>query len=232
LVSGDTIFELNKHLHESSLRLIAQIHSHPGRAYHSEMDDRYAIATKEGSYSIVVPDFAVGEANLHRWVVYQLRRGRWIELGKKQGTFLLRSLFAKIILCCAPHVKDNSDDASRSDASFKRAASLGCRESVWSLAFFLPEPLEQCCIGRAEGIQRDIIDSDPAQIVMLQLLRRAPMNGLIEQREMDCQVGILMNDIHEHLADGKLYGELFTALSHEGLFLCFTRLNLAPGKFP
>jgi len=89
LVSGDTIFELNKHLHESGLRLIAQSHSHPGKAYHSEMDDRYAIATKEGSYSIVVPDFAVGEANLHRWVVYQLRHGRWIELGKNevQGHF-------------------------------------------------------------------------------------------------------------------------------------------------
>lgn len=84
LVSGDTMFELNKHLHERSLRLIAQIHSHPGRAYHSEMDDKYAIATKEGSYSIVVPDFAMGEANLHKWVVYQLRRGRWIELGKKE----------------------------------------------------------------------------------------------------------------------------------------------------
>ncbi|PLX96370.1 MAG: hypothetical protein C0621_01905 [Desulfuromonas sp.] len=83
LVSGETLFSINKYLHKTGLRLVAQVHSHPSRAYHSETDDRLAVATKEGSFSLVVPDFATGPANLHRWAVYQLRRGQWEEVSSK-----------------------------------------------------------------------------------------------------------------------------------------------------
>lgn len=84
LVSGDTLFTLNRYLHNTGLRLIAQIHSHPSHAYHSEADDLLAVATKEGSFSLVVPDFARGPADLNHWAVYQLRGGRWKEVSKRE----------------------------------------------------------------------------------------------------------------------------------------------------
>lgn len=89
LVSGDTLFSINKYLHSSGLRLIAQVHSHPSHAYHSEADDLLAVATKEGSFSLVVPDFAKGTANLNHWAVYQLRGGCWEEVssGEKNRIF-------------------------------------------------------------------------------------------------------------------------------------------------
>jgi hypothetical protein len=38
--------------------LLAQIHSHPGEAFHSEADDRWAVVRHRGALSIVVPEFA------------------------------------------------------------------------------------------------------------------------------------------------------------------------------
>lgn len=68
---------LNVWLYRNNLRLIAQIHSHPTEAYHSEVDDRYAIATRLGSFSIVVPDFAVRPFNISQCAVYRLSPSRW-----------------------------------------------------------------------------------------------------------------------------------------------------------
>ena len=79
-VSGDTLFKLNRALSETGLRLIAQVHSHPGEAYHSEADDRYAIVTAEGGFSLVVPDFGHAPGILTAWAVYQLRDRKWCEL--------------------------------------------------------------------------------------------------------------------------------------------------------
>jgi hypothetical protein len=84
IVTGDTLFEINRMLHETGLRLIAQVHSHPGRAYHSEADDSYAVATREGSFSIVVPDFGEGKADIHQWAIFQLRNAAWTELSHEE----------------------------------------------------------------------------------------------------------------------------------------------------
>jgi hypothetical protein len=37
--------------------LVAQIHTHPGRAYHSMADDKWAIIRHKGAYSLVLPVF-------------------------------------------------------------------------------------------------------------------------------------------------------------------------------
>jgi hypothetical protein len=42
------------------LALLAQIHSHPGEAFHSEADDRWAVVRHRGALSIVIPEFASG----------------------------------------------------------------------------------------------------------------------------------------------------------------------------
>lgn len=49
---------LMAHLRKSRLRLVAQVHSHPGKAFHSKADDEWAIVRHEGALSLVIPDFA------------------------------------------------------------------------------------------------------------------------------------------------------------------------------
>jgi len=83
-VSGETLFELNRALSETGLRLIAQVHSHPGEAYHSAADDRYAIVTADGGFSLVVPNFGRAPADPACWAVYRLTSGDWLELSAQQ----------------------------------------------------------------------------------------------------------------------------------------------------
>lgn len=83
-VEGPILFKLSKHLEKEKLRLIAQVHSHPTEAYHSETDDRYAIVTENGGFSLVVPDFARRPMTLDECAIYRLRRGVWDELDDGQ----------------------------------------------------------------------------------------------------------------------------------------------------
>jgi hypothetical protein len=62
-------------------RFYARIHSHPTRAYHSEVDDANAVISHQGAISIVVPDFAAEPIDLARCAVYRLEHGRgWLRL--------------------------------------------------------------------------------------------------------------------------------------------------------
>jgi hypothetical protein len=83
-VGGETLFKLNQVLSETGLRLIAQVHSHPNEAYHSATDDRYAIVTADGGFSLVVPNFGKAPADPAHWAVYRLTRGEWLELTIQQ----------------------------------------------------------------------------------------------------------------------------------------------------
>lgn len=76
-VSGDELHRINVHLYKNRRKLIAQVHSHPGHAYHSAVDDEYAVATEIGAFSIVVPDFAEGPFEIDDYAVYRLQEGRW-----------------------------------------------------------------------------------------------------------------------------------------------------------
>lgn len=76
-VPGDELHRINVYLYKTKQRLIAQVHSHPTEAFHSTMDDRYAIATVLGSFSIVVPDFATGPFEIEKFATYRLLMGRW-----------------------------------------------------------------------------------------------------------------------------------------------------------
>ncbi len=83
-VDGDALFQLNRHLAESGLRLIAQVHSHPQEAFHSPADDRYAIVTVDGGLSFVVPDFGRGGSNMAKWAVYRLDGRQWRPLSRTE----------------------------------------------------------------------------------------------------------------------------------------------------
>ena len=91
-VTSETLLALNRLLAETGLRLLAQVHSHPGRAYHSAADDQYCIVTVEGGLSLVVPDFGFGPADLSEWSIYRLKKSRWVRLsgGEVKSMFELR----------------------------------------------------------------------------------------------------------------------------------------------
>lgn len=89
-VDGETLFEINRDLAERGLLLIAQVHSHPAEAYHSEADDTYAIVTADGGLSLVVPHFGVAPADPSRWAVYRLHIQNWTELSFAEKAQLFR----------------------------------------------------------------------------------------------------------------------------------------------
>ncbi len=81
IIEGKALARLNADLYRRQLQLIAQIHSHPGAAYHSSTDDEYAIATKVGCLSLVVPDFASHPFSLAECAVFRLSTaGQWVRL--------------------------------------------------------------------------------------------------------------------------------------------------------
>lgn len=90
IVDEDEMHRINVELFKSQLRLIAQVHSHPTEAYHSDTDDAYAIATVAGSVSIVVPDFATGRFKVDDCAVYRLaQNGAWEHVTPRRARDLL-----------------------------------------------------------------------------------------------------------------------------------------------
>jgi hypothetical protein len=89
-VAEDELHRLNVYLHENRLQLIAQIHSHPREAYHSDTDDSYPIATTIGCVSIVIPNFASGNFLSDRVAIYRLQSDQqWIELDDSEWRELI-----------------------------------------------------------------------------------------------------------------------------------------------
>jgi hypothetical protein len=83
VVSGEELFRMNVWLHRHRLTLVAQIHSHPGDAYHSDTDDDFAVMSRVGGLSIVVPDYARDPFTLATSAVYRLRPdGVWAPVNR------------------------------------------------------------------------------------------------------------------------------------------------------
>lgn len=80
VVESHALHRLNVWLHKEELRLIAQIHSHPGEAYHSETDDLFPIVTTAGGFSLVVPYFGRGLPSLAQFAAYRLSDNGWREM--------------------------------------------------------------------------------------------------------------------------------------------------------
>ncbi|MBL7738486.1 MAG: Mov34/MPN/PAD-1 family protein [Chitinophagaceae bacterium] len=90
-VDGEELHRINEWLYRNSMTLIAQIHSHPSEAYHSDTDDRYPIIAVNGGVSIVIPDFAFGEFSLASWAVYRLSlKNGWIQLKETEVLSLIQ----------------------------------------------------------------------------------------------------------------------------------------------
>lgn len=72
---------LMSHLAKTRRRIVAQIHTHPGMAFHSEADDAWAIVQHVGALSLVLPRFALDthpQNFLERAKVYEFSStGEW-----------------------------------------------------------------------------------------------------------------------------------------------------------
>lgn len=84
-VDGESLFEVNKMLHEKGETLGGQVHSHPTKAYHSSTDDHFPLATLLGAISVVIPDFAKhAPGDLEEWAWYRLKGyDEWVPAGKE-----------------------------------------------------------------------------------------------------------------------------------------------------
>ncbi len=68
----------------------AQIHTHPGRAFHSVTDDHWPIVSQAGFLSIVIPDFAAGEPTLNRaWIGRLDSSGSWQQLKRSAEALVM-----------------------------------------------------------------------------------------------------------------------------------------------
>ena len=83
-IPRDSMAVLLEHLRRKRLMVAAQVHSHPGAAFHSAADNALAIVRHVGALSFVVPCFArttTPENFLRESAVYELNSGnRWLRL--------------------------------------------------------------------------------------------------------------------------------------------------------
>lgn len=91
LIESEELFALNRWLYENAMTLIAQIHSHPTAAFHSELDDEIPIATTQGCLSIVVPNFARSPFALRNCAAFRLStRNTWDEIPFRELKHLIK----------------------------------------------------------------------------------------------------------------------------------------------
>lgn len=90
-VPPDALSELISALPEGVFVLV-RLHTHPGEAYHSPMDDTNMLVAHEGAISIVVPDFATAPLDLGDCSVNELRSAsgwRDLEADEVKRRFLI-----------------------------------------------------------------------------------------------------------------------------------------------
>jgi hypothetical protein len=89
-VESDYVNELFLALRQTGETVRAQVHTHPADAFHSGVDDDFALAPSRGFLSLVIPDFAHGPVGLvgsHLVEIYD--DGRWIERHPEDAIVLL-----------------------------------------------------------------------------------------------------------------------------------------------
>jgi hypothetical protein len=65
-------------LAEENLGIRIQVHTHPGEAFHSPIDDEFPIIHTPGFLSLVIPDFALGPIGFERAYLTEIQAdGRW-----------------------------------------------------------------------------------------------------------------------------------------------------------
>jgi hypothetical protein len=89
-VDGDALHALNVWLYQEQQVLAVQIHTHPGKAYHSETDDAFPIVTTLGGLSLVVPRFCRDGVMCRDAALYRLNPRGWERVATRDAKQLLR----------------------------------------------------------------------------------------------------------------------------------------------
>lgn len=84
LIPQEGVRAMMRCIKETRFQILAQVHSHPGRAFHSKADDTWAIIRHVGAVSIVIPYFAEGTVSANfgdQAATYQLDASdHWVEI--------------------------------------------------------------------------------------------------------------------------------------------------------
>jgi len=85
MLSDDAMQYLADEMIKKGETLIAQVHSHPREAFHSETDNSYPLIHRAGFLSVVIPHFGrYGFDEFHRFRTYEyVANGMWKELDGK-----------------------------------------------------------------------------------------------------------------------------------------------------
>lgn len=80
------VFRINKALYDAGLTCMCQVHTHPGVAFHSEIDDRGSELALPGSLSVVIPNYGrAGSGATSGWRVYVYDGRRWTGMTKREA---------------------------------------------------------------------------------------------------------------------------------------------------
>jgi hypothetical protein len=74
-VEPSWIVKFWRRLADERRAVLLQAHTHPGRAFHSVTDDRFPMIQTRGFLSLVLPNFALGDASLANARLYELHDG-------------------------------------------------------------------------------------------------------------------------------------------------------------
>jgi hypothetical protein len=92
--------KINEELMKMDQIILAQVHTHPGKFGHSDIDEQKAVSFHKGFISIVVPSFeAVEIYDLRRCYIYEyVDKGKWKLLRKDEITnkFVIEDLVKEI----------------------------------------------------------------------------------------------------------------------------------------
>jgi hypothetical protein len=88
-IGGPQLAALNELITAAGELAVAQVHSHPYDAYHSEADDQMAPVTVLGALSIVVPRFGRHGLRGPGVIVHRLERSGWMELEAEEAARVL-----------------------------------------------------------------------------------------------------------------------------------------------
>jgi len=84
-VSLDMSFKIGEKIHERNEILFAQVHTHPGEAFHSFVDNTYPISHRVGFFSIVIPYFGKNVNSLSQCKIFEYEgKAKWHELNKDE----------------------------------------------------------------------------------------------------------------------------------------------------
>lgn len=123
-----TVKQLLRCLQARDEKLVAQVHSHPGAAFHSPGDDVLAISFHPGLISIVVPNFAAGVTSVQECAVYEYDQG-FFQLSKSEVNSRIDIYNQVIDLATRPDHKFGGQEGDDFWSTWKlRLRSIGRRK--------------------------------------------------------------------------------------------------------